>query len=286
MAGGAAERPKPQGLPRDLAISGVLGFLGFGNMGRAIANGLVQAGAIPADHLLAYDVKPGSAKQVEGIGGVAVESAAALAEESQTLLLAPKPQDMEAVLESIAGHLAAESLVISIAAGISISYIQGVLGSDCRVVRVMPNTPALVGAGAAGFALSASCTEEDAGVTETIFESIGIAERLPESALDAVTALSGSGPAYFFAFVEACVKAGVSLGLPEDQATRLAGQTLYGAGILLKESGESAATLRERVTSKGGTTEAALACFEQRDLDGTVRAAIVAAATRSHELGK
>lgn len=269
-----------------MTIPGVLGFIGFGNMGRAIAKGLVQAGAIPADRLLAFDVKPESAKRVEEIGGVALESAAALAERSQTLLLAPKPQDMEVALDSIAAHLGAESLVISIAAGISISYIQGVLGSERHVARVMPNTPALVGAGAAGIALSASCTEEDAGVAEAIFESVGIAERLPESALDAVTALSGSGPAYFFAFVEACVKAGVSLGLPEDQATRLAGQTLYGAGLLLKESGESAATLRERVTSKGGTTEAALACFEQRDLDGVVRAAMEAAAARSQELGK
>ncbi len=269
-----------------MAISGVLGFLGFGNMGKAIAKGLIQAGAIPAGQLLAFDVKTENAKQVEEIGGVAAESAAALAEGSQTLLLATKPQDMAAALHSIARHLGPDSLVISIAAGISISYIQDVLGSDRHVARVMPNTPALVGAGAAGIALSASCTEEDAGVVEAIFESVGIVERLPESALDAVTALSASGPAYFFALVEACVKAGVGLGLPEDQARRLAGQTLYGAGLLLKESGESAATLRERVTSKGGTTEAALACFEQRDLDGAVRAAMEAAAARSQELGK
>ncbi|MDK1021429.1 MAG: NAD(P)-binding domain-containing protein, partial [Candidatus Hydrogenedentes bacterium] len=166
-----------------MTIPGVLGFIGFGNMGRAIAKGLVQAGAIPADRLLAFDVKPESAKRVEEIGGVALESAAALAERSQTLLLAPKPQDMEVALDSIAAHLGAESLVISIAAGISISYIQGVLGSERHVARVMPNTPALVGAGAAGIALSASCTEEDAGVAEAIFESVGIAERLPESAL-------------------------------------------------------------------------------------------------------
>ncbi len=277
---------KTLGFPRDLAISGVLGFLGFGNMAKAIAKGLIQAGAIPPDQLLAFDLKTENATQVEEIGGLTAESAAALAEGSQTLLLATKPQDMKVALDSIASHLSADSLVISIAAGISISYIQDMLGTDCRVTRVMPNTPALVGAGAAGIALSPSCTEEDAGVAEAIFESVGITERLPESALDAVTALSASGPAYFFAFVEACVKAGVGLGLPEDQATRLAAQTLYGAGLLLKESGESAGTLRERVTSKGGTTEAALACFEQRDLDGVVRAAIEAAAARSEELGK
>lgn len=255
-------------------------------MGTAIARGLVKSGAIPADRLFAFDLKTESAKRVEEIGGTAVGSAADLARRSQTLLLAPKPQDMEVALNSVSGHLDEGALVISIAAGVSISFIEGVLGKKRRVVRVMPNISALVGAGAAGFALSASCSKEDGDVTRAIFESIGIAEQVPESALDAVTALSGSGPAYFFALVEACVKAGIGLGLREDQATRLAEQTLYGAGLSLKISGESASTLRERVTSKGGTTAAALACFEQRDLDGTVRAAMEAAASRSEELGQ
>ncbi len=269
-----------------MAISGVLGFLGFGNMGKAIANGLVKTGAVSAEQLLAFDLRAEAAKAIEELGGTAAGTAAELAERSQTLLLAPKPQDMEGALQSIAGHLADASLVISIAAGVSIAHIQRLLGADRRVARVMPNTPALVGAGAAGIALSPSCTEENAAVAKAIFEAVGIAERLPETSLDAVTALSGSGPAYFFALVEACVKAGVHLGLPEEQAARLAGQTLYGAGLLLKESGESASTLRERVTSKGGTTEAALACFEQHDLDGTVRVAMEAAAKRSKELGE
>ena len=269
-----------------MAISGVLGFLGFGNMGKAIASGLVKAGAVSADQLLAFDLRAETAISIEEIGATAVDSAAELAERSRILLLAPKPQDMEGALDSIAGHLADESFVISIAAGVSIAYIQAALGEDCHVARVMPNTPALVGAGAAGFALSPSCTDDDAATAQAIFEAVGIAERLPETALDAVTALSGSGPAYFFALVEACVEAGVHLGLPEDQAERLAQQTLYGAGLLLKESGESASTLRERVTSKGGTTEAALACFDQRDLKGTVRAAMEAAASCSQELGR
>lgn len=281
---GAAGRPEPQGNPRVLAISGALGFLGFGNMGTAIANGLVKSGAIPADRLYAFDVKKESAKSIEQIGGTSVDSAADLARRCQTLILAPKPQDMEVALHSVAGQLDEKALVISIAAGVSISFIQGVLGKESRIARVMPNLSALVEAGAAGIALSASCSEEDAEVTQAIFESIGIAEQVPEQSLDAVTALSGSGPAYFFALVEACIDAGVSLGLREDQATRLAEQTLYGAGLTLKRSGESAATLRERVTSKGGTTAAALACFEERDLNGTVRAAMEAAAARSEEL--
>lgn len=255
-------------------------------MGQAIAKGLVQAESIAADHILVFDLNATVAAKAEAIGAVAVDSAAALAERSQILLLAPKPQDMAAALESIAGHLAPETLLISIAAGVSIAFIQSALGAGSRVARVMPNTPALVGAGAAGIAMSDTCTDAEAGIAQTIFESIGIAEKLPESALDAVTALSGSGPAYYFAVAEACVKAGVGLGLREDQATRLAGQTLYGAGLLLKESGETAATLRQRVTSKGGTTEAALKCFQDLDLEGTIRAAMEAAAERSKELGR
>ena len=281
---GAAVRPEPQGNPHVLAIAGALGFLGFGNMGTAIAKGLVKSATIPASQLYAFDVKTESAKGIEQIGGTQVESAADLARRSQTLILAPKPQDMEVALNSVAGQLDDNALVISIAAGVSISFIQGVLGEDRHVARVMPNLSALVEAGAAGIALSASCSKEDGDVTKAIFESIGIAEQVPEESLDAVTALSGSGPAYYFALVEACVEAGVSLGLREDQATRLAEQTLYGAGLTLKRSGESAATLRERVTSKGGTTAAALACFEERDLKGTVHAAMEAAAARSEEL--
>lgn len=263
-----------------------MGFLGFGNMGQAIAKGLVRAESISADRILAFDINATNSNKATEMGGVAVDSAAALAQRSQLILLATKPQDMGAALDSIAGHAPADVLFISIAAGVSISFIQGKLGQDAHVARVMSNTPAFVGAAASGVALSENCTEEDAATAEAVFNCIGITERVPETSMDAITALSGSGPAYFYALVEACVKAGVGLGLQEDQATRLASQTLYGAGLLLKESGESASVLRQRVTSKGGTTEAALACFRQRDLEGTVSAAMEAAATRSMELGQ
>lgn len=267
-----------------MAISGIVGFLGFGNMGQAIANGLVAADTLPPSQILAYDIDPDRAANAPG--GSAADSPADLAEKSDAIVLAPKPQDMQSALDSIASHIRKDTLIISIAAGISIAFIQAALGQDTHVARVMPNTPALVGAGAAAFALSDSCTEEDAQQTETIFSAIGIAERVPESAMDAVTALSGSGPAYYFAFVEASIKAAVTLGLNEDQATRLASQTFYGAGLLLHESDESAATLRERVTSKGGTTAAALNVFAEQNLDSAVLAAMQAAANRSKELGQ
>lgn len=271
---------------RILSVSGVVGFLGFGNMGQAIAKGLVKAEAIAPDQLAAYDLDREKAAVAVSLGGRAADSPGDLARSSRTLVLAPKPQDMATALESIRDGLRDETLIISIAAGISTEFIQRTLDRAVRVARVMPNTPALAGAGASGIALSANCTPNDGVVARAIFEAVGLAEEVPEDAMDAVTALSGSGPAYYFAFVEACVGAAVGLGLNEDQATRLAGQTLYGAGLLLKESGETAAVLRERVTSKGGTTAAALAVFEERDLNGTVRAAMDAAARRSRELGQ
>ncbi len=269
-----------------VAVPGVVGFLGFGNMGQAIARGLVRAKAISPAQVLAFDMDPAKAGVAASIGGRAAGTAAELARESQTLLLAPKPQDMRGGLLSLEGGLRGDALVISIAAGVSIRFIQDVLGAQTRVIRAMPNTPAMVGAGATAFARSKTCTEQDARVARAIFEAIGVAEDVPEELLDAVTALSGSGPAYYFALVEAQTRAGVGLGLPEAQAGRLAGQTLYGAGLLLHESGESAETLRARVTSKGGTTAAALDVFASRGLADVVSAGMSAAANRSRELGQ
>lgn len=255
-------------------------------MGQAIARGLVTAGAIEGERLAAYDVDRDKLSAIEALGGRASAGAGDLARTSNTLVLAPKPQDMRAALDSIREHLRPETLVVSIAAGISTGFIQDTLGSETGVVRVMPNTPVLVGAGATAFAMSANCSANDAALVRAMFDAVGLAVEVPEPAMDAVTALSGSGPAYYFAMVEACVKGAVGLGLDEVQATALAGQTLYGAGKLLKESGESATVLRERVTSKGGTTAAALAVFGERGLDGLVRAAMDGAATRSKELGQ
>lgn len=269
-----------------MALKQSIGFLGFGNMGQAIGNGLVAADQISHNQLILHDLYADKLSEYADKGSLIAESPSDLAAKSDVLILATKPQDMEAALESIRSEFSDATLVISIAAGLSISFFQKHLGESARIIRVMPNTPALVSAGAAAYALNDACTDDDEALVRTIFEAVGIGVRVPESAIDAVTALSGSGPAYYFYLVECFVNAGVELGLPEEQATELAVQTLYGAGKMLKETGKPATVLRENVTSKGGTTFAALESFRSNDLNGTVFDAMKAAADRSRELGQ
>lgn len=263
-----------------------LGFYGFGNMGQAIASGLAESGAVPGENLNAFDLDSAKSAGIEALGGKFINNPQELAETCNTLIFATKPQDMNGALDSIKSSFSLDTLAISIAAGLSISFFQENLGSQARVIRVMPNTPALSSAGAAGIALSENCTDLDKTRAMTIFGAVGNAVVVDENQMDAVTALSGSGPAYYFYFVECMVDAGVKLGLDESQATELAVQTLYGAGKLLKESGETASTLRERVTSKGGTTHAALESFRNEGLGALVNNALLAAADRSKELGR
>ena len=255
-------------------------------MGGAILRGILQAGALAPEKAAVYDIDPAKNQTARSLGVTVAESAEDLAAKSDVLLLAPKPQDMDGALAQLKPGLSDRTLVISIVAGISTGYIRDRLGEEIRVVRVMPNTPALVGAGAAGITFSQNCSDADAQVARTIFEAVGIAAMVPEEAMDTVTALSGSGPAYFFYMVECLVGAAVSQGLAEDVAARLAAQTVLGAGRLLTESGEPPSVLRARVTSKGGTTAAALARFREKGLEDVIRAGVDAAAARSKELGK
>jgi pyrroline-5-carboxylate reductase len=266
-------------------LNGTLGFLGFGNMGSAILEGLIARGVIRGEQAAVYDPAPPCIEAAQRLGARVMPTPEALAEASDILVLAVKPQMMDAALGQIRAGLRTDTLVISIAAGISMAFIQQRLGAAVRVVRVMPNTPALVQAGAAGIAPGVNCTGEDVAAAHTIFEAVGIADLVSETDIDAVTAVSGSGPAYFFYLVECLVKAGVAEGLDEAVAARLAGQTLLGAGKLLMSRGESAAALREKVTSKGGTTAAALQQFQADGFETVVRAGVHAAAERSRELG-
>jgi pyrroline-5-carboxylate reductase len=254
-------------------------------MGSAILEGLIHQGTLSGKHALVHDPVAVRCEAAEAIGAGVAATLEELVAQSDLLMLAVKPQMMEDVLATVKPHLQAKTLVVSIAAGTSIKTIQDGLGSDARVIRVMPNTPALAQAGAAGIAPSENCTEEDVAAAKTIFEAVGIAEIVSEKDIDAVTALSGSGPAYFFAFVEALVKGATAEGLDEGVARRLAAQTLYGAGCLLHASGEAPEDLRRKVTSPGGTTEAALNQFQQDGLDSVVAAAVRAAAERGRELG-
>ncbi|NIA13421.1 MAG: pyrroline-5-carboxylate reductase [Nitrospiraceae bacterium] len=269
-----------------MALNGTLGFLGFGNMGSAIAQGLVATGTIAPGRILACDLSEERRQAAAEAGLVVVDSPSELAAGCNTLVLAVKPQGMGDALDLIEADAKAGTLVVTIAAGISIAYIQARLGAETRVVRVMPNTPALVNAGAAGIAVSGNCSEADAETARTIFGAIGIAAMVPEELIDTVTALSGSGPAYFFYMVECLADAAVANGLGQTEAVQLAGQTLLGAGRLLMESGEAPSVLRERVTSKGGTTAAALEAFRANGFDRVIAAGVNAAVARAAELGQ
>jgi len=269
-----------------MQLDGTLGFLGFGNMGGAILKGLLDSAVTAPGQVHVFDVDADKCAAAKAVGVNVAPSPEALAAAVDMLVLAVKPQTMADALAQVKLSLKPSTLIISIAAGISIGFIRNGLGHNVRVARVMPNTPALVLEGAAGVALSENCTEADAAAARTIFESVGVVEMVDESMIDVVTALSGSGPAYFFHMVEALVAAAVAHGLDEQQALRLATQTVLGAGRLLSESGEPPAVLRQRVTSKGGTTEAALNAFAANDFESIVAEAVSAAVARAHELGK
>lgn len=268
-----------------MTLEGRFGFLGYGNMGSAILEGLVEAGVLFGKHAIVSDPSFDRREAAARVGAVVAASPVEAAEQSDALLLCVKPQQMADVLSSIRPAVERPMPVISIAAGISIAFIQEHLGPQVRVIRVMPNTPALVGAGATGIALGPNCTEADALMARTIFEAVGIAEIVPESQINAVTAVSGSGPAYFFNMVEHLIAAGMAEGLDRAVATRLAAATLHGAGLLLHSTGEDAAVLRTKVTSPGGTTEAALKRFTADGFGQVVRDAVHAAVARAEELG-
>lgn len=267
-------------------LNGCFGFLGYGNMGEAILSGLLENGVIEPGAVRVYDPLPARREAAAARGAVGVSSADELASACDTLLLAVKPQSLNEALAPLAGIVFPSIRVISIMAGVSIAVLQKYFGPRARILRVMPNTPALVGAGAAAMACSDTCGPEDIEAGQAIFGAVGIVELVEESGIDAVTALSGSGPAYFFYLAECMIKAAVAEGLPEELAGRLAAQTLMGAGKLLVSTGKPPALLREQVTSKGGTTFAALEAMRAHEFETIIGAAVHAAAERSRELGK
>jgi len=263
--------------------------IGAGKMGGAISGGLVAKKVFAIDEVAAFDVNPKAAADFMNRTGCAafssLEDAATALAEAQTVLLAVKPQVLGSVMEMFSGSGApslARKLVISIVAGVPIARLSAL--SD-RIVRVMPNTPALVGAGAAAFAPGAGATAEDIALVGRILSAVGMARQMKESDLDAVTALSGSGPAYVFAFIQALADGGVAEGLSREAAQALAVQTVLGSAEMVARSGEHPAVLKDAVTSPGGTTVRALEVLEDRGFAGAVIQAVRAAAQRSRELG-
>lgn len=263
-----------------------LGVIGTGNMGSAIIRGVLQAGLFTPNEIAACDAIPEKAAELEkGLHVTIKPSASQTAQASQIVLIAVKPQTMEQCLGELKEAVTPDHLILSIAAGISTAYIEKRLIQKARVIRVMPNTPALVGAGATAICAGTHASEADMGQAERIFSGIGKVYRFPETLMDAVTAVSGSGPAYLFYFAECLIGAAVQSGLPQNSAADLVAQTLFGAAKLLRESGEKAETLRAKVTSPGGTTEAALKVMQARDFNGIITAAVQSAVKRGQELG-
>lgn len=260
-----------------------VGVIGAGNMGEALIAGLIKAGVNPA-HICFSEKRSERAAEISSKYGASLKSNLEIAAECDAILLVTKPQDLEAVLNEISRALRKEALLISFAAGKTTEFIERIVGKEKSVIRVMPNTPALIGKGAAGVSAGSAVSESEINFVESILAAMGEVITVPEQLQDAVTALSGSGPAYFFAFVEAMIAAGVELGLSEKDAQLLTIQTIYGAAGMLKESGKSATELRQNVTSPNGTTAAALQVFADGDLSEFVLKAMRAARDRSQEL--
>jgi pyrroline-5-carboxylate reductase len=263
-----------------------VGFLGAGKMATALARGWIAAGLLAPAKCRASDPVP-AAREIFATqtGGSTGSSNRDVVEASDLLLLAIKPQNMKEVLADVASAVGPRHLVVSIAAGVTIGQLAGALGKDRRIVRVMPNTPCLVGASASGYALGDAVTLDDVALVDRLLNVVGIAFRLPEHLLDAVTGLSGSGPAFIYAAIEALSDGGVRMGLPREVATALAAQTCLGAARMLLETGLHPGVLKDQVASPGGTTIAGLHALERGGLRAALMDAVEAATKRSQELG-
>ncbi|RMG85002.1 MAG: pyrroline-5-carboxylate reductase [Candidatus Dadabacteria bacterium] len=263
-----------------------LALIGVGNMGEALLRGLLAAGTLTPDRIVGAEKVETRAREVAARYGIRVETAVeAACRDAEAVILAVKPQDVDPALAAIRAA-GGSPLVISICAGIPLARLEQGLGADAAAVRVMPNTPALVGAGASVYCANSRVTAEQAGWVEAILGAVGTVHRVEkEELLDTVTGLSGSGPAYAFAVIEALADGGVLMGLPRDLALHLAKQTVFGAAKLALESPEHPAVLRDRVTSPGGTTAAGLRELEARGLRSALIEAVRTATLRSRELG-
>ena len=274
-------------MPRGMSVEHTIAFVGAGNMAGALIRGLIGTATVPADRIIAADPDQERLSSLEEELDIRVTSNNAEAvKEATVVVLATKPQVFAQLLPGLAEALDPDALLVSIAAGISTEVIERALPAGARVVRTMPNTPALVGAGATAIAAGSHATDEDLALAENLFLSVGISVRVPEKQIDAVTGLSGSGPAYVFAMIEALRDAGAREGLPEETALRIASQTVFGAARLLLDEKEAPEVLRDRVTSPGGTTRAGLDALASAGFADAILGAVRAATRRSVELGK
>lgn len=262
-----------------------IGFIGAGAMAEALIRGLIKAGTNPED-LIASDIQPERLNTMHKVYGIKVsDKNLAVFQQSDVVVLAVKPQHLDPVLQELMPHdLGSKPMVISIAAGIPLSFLEDRLPPTIPVIRAMPNTPGMIGYGATAISLGNQARPEHEAQARSIFEAIGIVFTVPEAQMDAVTGLSGSGPAYGYVIIEALADAGVKAGLPRPIAMGLAAQTVAGAAHMIQETGLHPGVLKDQVTSPGGTTIAGLHALELGCLRGTLINAVMAATARSQEL--
>jgi pyrroline-5-carboxylate reductase len=264
-----------------------IGFLGAGKMATALARGFIRAKIVFPKEIIASDLSEAArAAFTKETGAKTTASNSDVLKFANVLVLAVKPGQVAGVLAEQRGNFTDEHLLISIAAGVTLAKMEAALPAGARVIRVMPNTPALVGEAAAAFALGKSAADVDGELAKKLLSAVGIAFQVKEPLLDAVTGLSGSGPAYVYQFIEALSDGGVAAGLPRDIATKLAAQTVLGAAKMVLETGQHPGALKDQVTSPGGTTIEGLHELEKGKLRGVVMSAVRAATEKSKKLGQ
>jgi len=270
-----------------MAAKLTIGFLGAGKMAGALARGFIRAGLVSPRQIIASDPLENARRAfVKAVGAKTTASNADAVKFASVLILAVKPDQVGAVLAELRGHFTKRHLLISIAAGVPLAKLESALDAGSRAIRVMPNTPALVGAAAIAFALGKAARPQDGELAHKLFSAVGVAFQLKETLLDAVTGLSGSGPAYVYLFIEGLSDGGVAAGLPRDVATKLAAQTVLGGAKMVLETGQHPGVLKDMVTSPGGTTIEGLHELEKGKLRGVVISAVRAAAEKSKKLGQ
>ena len=261
-----------------------IGFIGAGNMAEAIISGLIKKALITPQEITVFDVKPERMDHLRSVFGIeCAASVQKLVRSRDIIILAIKPNQIATLLQGIKGSLAGK-LIISIAAGVTLKSMLGVLGAEAKIVRVMPNTPALVGQGATVLAASSSCTEPEKEIAKEIFFAVGICLEMEEKFINAVTALSGSGPAFCFLFMEAMCDGAVKAGLPRDVALRLAAATMKGAASMVLELGKHPGQLKDMVTSPSGTTIEGISVLESKGFRSAVIEAVTAAYKRAEAM--
>ena len=270
-----------------MAASFKIGFLGAGKMATALAKGFVRAEIVfPKEIIASARSVANRSGFVRETGAKSVTSNSEVAKCVKVLILGVKPDQTVEVLNEVRASFTKKHLLISIAAGVTLAKLEAALPAGARVIRVMPNTPALVGTGASAFALGKNASVADAELAKKLLSAVGIAFEVKENLLDAVTGLSGSGPAYVYQFIEALSDGGVASGLPRDIATKLAAQTVLGGAKMVLETGQHPGALKDQVTSPGGTTIEGLHALEKGRMRATVISAVRAATEKSKKLGQ